>query len=207
MKSLSRVFAVLLLVAFFAPVFSAVAWAETTSSSTVAVPPVAGRGWFVFNGFRHNFGFAVQGGKLSEESGWRYGPNGHLFLAVFDFEKRMVLNLSSIRVWRFRVDEVDGGLRAVIMGLARVHTTKGALEGWWFRAEVRDIDDAEKGADSFAISLWRPGGADKPGCWTARLFDPKDPRSVQLNPQPFYRAFGRLRGGFVEITPIKVATP
>lgn len=207
MKSLSRMLAALLLVALFATVLGAVAGAETAESSTAAVPPVAGRGWFVFNGFRHNFGFAVQGGKLNEESGWRYGPKGHLFLAVFNFEKRMVLNLSSARVWRFRVDEVDGGLRAVITGLAHVHTPKGVLEGWWFRAEVRDIDDAEKGADGFAISLWRPGGADKPGCWTARLFDPKDPVSVHLNPQPFYRAFGTLRGGFVEINPIQATVP
>lgn len=88
----------------------------------------------------------------------------------------------------------------MIAGVANVDTAIGVLENWWFRVEARDIDDADKGGDGFSISLWRPGGASNVGCWSARLFNPRDPFSLHLNPRPFYVAFGRLKGGVVEIS-------
>jgi len=182
-------FAALLVFVVLAPIVCVKVLAADPEASNTQNVPAAGRGWFVFNGFRHNFGFAVQEGK------------GYLFLAVFDFKGIKIFDLRSVLIWRFRIEEVDGGFKVVIAGVANVHTPKGVLKGWWFRAEARDIDGSEKSGDSFSILVWRPGGADKVGCWTAKLFNPKDPESLKVNPIPFYRAFGRLRGGFVEITP------
>jgi len=193
-------FTVLLALAMLVSLFNSPAFASAeTKASAVPSVSASGRGWFVFNGFRHNFGFAVHEGKLNEASGWRYAPKSFVFLSVFNFEGTKIFELRSVFVWRFRTEEADGDAKVLIVGVANVTTSKGVLEKWWFRMEDRDIDNAEKGVDSFAVFLWRPGGADKPGCWTARLFDPYDPASVHLNPAPFYRAFGRLRGGFVEI--------
>jgi hypothetical protein len=103
-------------------------------------------------------------------------------------------------IWRFEVTETDRVSRAVIMGIAEIDTAIGLLENWWFRVDVRDIDDLEKVKDCFSISLWRPIGADNVRGWSARLFKLRDPSSLHLNPMPFYRSYGRLRGGSIEIT-------
>jgi hypothetical protein len=121
-------------------------------------------------------------------------------LTVIDKKGNKIFNVGTSRIWRFRTEQIDGGYRVVIASVVSVRTPKGVLEDWWFRAEARDIDDVGKGGDGFSISLWRPGGASNLGCWTARLFKPTDPRSLQLNPIPFYQAFGKLRGGSVEVT-------
>jgi len=164
-KNYSWVAVLLVLAAVFPmPNFSVLASTETETSVVPSVS-AAGRGWFVFNGFRNNFGFALQNGKLSEASGWRYVPKGYLVFAVFDFEGNKIFDLRSVIVWRFRIEEIEGGFNAVISGMANVYTSKGVLENWWFRAEARDIEDSKKSVDGFAISVWRPGGADKMGCW------------------------------------------
>ena len=194
---------VLLTVMALAPMLIAAVWAQTTSgtSEVTSGASAEGRGWFVFNGLRHNFAFTAKDGKLNEKDGWRYAPTGHFSLGVVDRKENKIFNVGTDKIWRFRIDEIDGGYRVVFAGVINFRTPKGVLEGWWFRAEARDIDDASKGADGVSISLWRPGGAGNPGCWTARLFKPTEPRSVQLNPVPFYLAFGKLRGGSVEATP------
>jgi hypothetical protein len=86
------------------------------------------------------------------------------------------------------------------MGIAEIDTRIGLLKNWWFRVDVRDIDDVEGRKDGFSISLWRPIGAGREGGWSARQFNPREPSSLRLNSVPFYRAFGRLRRGSIEIT-------
>jgi len=172
---------------------------DMETSEVIPNPMAAGKGWFVFNARRHNFAFVVHEGRLNETDGWRYAPKGNLSFAVLDFRDNRLVHVRSVRVWRFRTEQIDGGRRVVIAGVVNVHTAIGVLENWWFRAEARDIDDADKGGDGFSISLWRPGGAENVGCWTAKLFNPRDPASLRLNRTPFYHAFGRLRGGLIEI--------
>lgn len=203
MKSgIVRGFVVLLTVIMLVPMLIAAVWASTSTGTSGATSSLSvdGNGWFVFNGLRHNFAFAAKEGKLNEADGWRYAPNGYLTLAVLDRKENKIFNAGSVKIWRFRTEPVDGGYRLVIAGIANVRSPRGVLEGWWFRVEARDIDDVSKGGDGISISLWRPGGASNLGCWTARLFKPTEPRSLQLNPVPFYTAFGKLRGGSVEVT-------
>lgn len=179
---------------------TAFALADTTASTTLAAGASAtGKGWFVFNGRRHNFAFAVQGGTLNKTDGWRYAPKGSLSVGVLDFKGNRLVLVGSVRVWRFKTEKIDGGSKVVMAGVANVQVAIGVLENWWFRAEARDITDSAKGADGFSISLWRTGGANNFGCWTARNFNPEKPGTLRLNPSPFYVAFGRLRGGSVEI--------
>ena len=179
---------------------TAFAFADTATSTVPATGPSAtGKGWYVFNGRRHNFAFAIQGGTLNETDGWRYAPKGYLSVAILDFKGNKLVQVKSVRVWRFRTEKIDGGSKVVIAGVANLQVAIGVLENWWFRAEARDVTVTEKGGDGFSISLWRTGGANNFGCWTARIFNPQKPGSLRLNPTPFYTAFGRLRGGTVEI--------
>ncbi len=174
---------------------TAFALADTAASTASAT----GKGWFIFNWRRHNLAFDVQGGTLNGTGGWCYAPKGYLSVTILDFKGNKLIQVNSVRVWRFRTEKIDGGSKVVIAGVANVQAAKGLLENWWFRAEARDVTNAEKGADGFSISLWRTGGANNFGCWTAKIFNPQKPGTLRLNSTPFYTAFGRLRGGAVEI--------
>ena len=171
--------------------------AQTVSTSASSA---SGKGWFVSNQRRHNFVFSVQGGTLNETTGWSYGPTGSLSVAILDFKGNRLVQIRSVKIWRFRTETINGGSKVVLAGIANIHVAIGVLENWWFRAEAKDVTDPAKGVDALSISLWRTGGANNFGCWTARVFDPQKPRTLHLNPTPFYVAFGRLRGGSVDIT-------
>ncbi len=186
----------ILILAFLMLSSSAVAMADAAVSEiSPAGPSATGRGWFAFNGRRHNFAFAVEGGKLNETDGWRYAPKGNFSVAVFNFKGDRLVLVKSARIWRFRTEKVDNGSKVVFAGVANVQVAIGVLENWWFRAEARDSTSG----DGFSVSLWRTGGANNFGCWTARIFNPEKPGTLRLNPTPFYTAFGRLRGGSVQV--------
>ena len=184
-------------------VLNSVVYASTDEQPSEEVAPsvkAVGRGWIVFYGRRENIVFNVYGGRFREAYGWRYVPRGKLSYTVRNLRGNRLIQVRSSKIWRFRVKEVDGGFRVVIMGIAEIDTALGLLKNWWFRVDARDIDDVEKRKDGFSISLWRPIGAGKVGGWSARLFKLRNPSSLRLNFTPFYRAYGRLRGGSIEIT-------
>lgn len=179
---------------------TAFALTDTTNSlETSNSPSASGRGWFVFNGRRHNFAFSVQEGTLNETDNWSYAPNCNLSVTILNFKGDRLIQIKSARVWRYKTDQIEGGSRVVIVGVANVYTAIGVLRGWWFRAVAKDSGGVDTGVDSFSISLWRTGGAKNIGCWTTRMFDPEHQGSLRLNPTPFYTALGRLRGGTIEI--------
>jgi hypothetical protein len=187
----------ILILAFLMLGSSAVAMADTAILEFSAAGPAAtGRGWFVYNGRRHNFAFAVEGGRLNETDGWRYAPKGNFSVAVLNSKGDRLVLVRSVRIWRFRTEKIDNGSKIVFAGVLNVQVALGVLENWWFRAEARDVTSG----DGFSVSLWRTGGANNFGCWTARIFNPEKPGTLRLNPTPFYTAFGRLRDGSVVVT-------
>jgi uncharacterized membrane protein HdeD (DUF308 family) len=58
---------VLLTLIALVPMLGAAVWASTVTgtSETISSPSANGKGWFVFNGLRHNFAFAAKEGKLN----------------------------------------------------------------------------------------------------------------------------------------------
>ena len=197
------IFSALLATTLILSMLNSVVYASTDEQPSEGVVPsskAVGRGWIVFCGRRESFAFNVYGGRFRSADSWRYVPLGRLSFTVRNLRGNRLIQVRSSKIWRFRVKEVDGGFRAVIMGIAEIDSAIGLLENWWFRVDVRDIDDLERGKDGFSISLWRPIGSGKVGGWSARLFKLRDPSSLRLNPTPFYRAYGRLRGGSIEIT-------
>src|SRR4030043_503861 len=111
---------------------TAFAFADTAASTVLAASPSAtGKGWFVFNGRRHNFAFAIQGGTLNETDGWRYAPKGYLSVTILDFKGNKLAQVKSVRVWRFRTEKIDGGSKVVIAGVANLQGAIGVLENWW----------------------------------------------------------------------------
>jgi len=191
----SMIFSILLSVGYASTV-------DQSSEETVPVRKAVGRGLILFHGRRETFFFNVSGGRFRNAYGWRYMPRGKLSFTVRNRRSNRLIQLRSSKIWRFRIREIDGGFRAVIMGIAEIDTRIGLLKNWWFRVDARDIDKLENWKDGFSISLWRPIGAGREGGWSARQFRPREPSSLHLNSVPFYRAFGRLRRGSIEITMI-----
>jgi hypothetical protein len=176
-------FTVLLALAMLVSLFNSPAFASAeTKASAVPSVSASGRGWFVFNGFRHNFGFAVHEGKLNEASGWRYAPKSFVFLSVFNFEGTKIFELRSVFVWRFRTEEADGDAKVLIVGVANVTTSKGVLEKWWFRMEGRDIDSAEKGVDSLPFFCGDQAARINQAAGQPGFSTPTTPRAYTLTP-------------------------
>ncbi len=141
------------------------------------------------------FRFSVGSGNLKPD-GWNYAPKGFVHFQVKAPTVAVIGQVNSTRVWRFRVDQIDGGTRAVIAGLAQVSIGDSFRSHWWFRVTVRSMDDGKGG---FMIQLWRPIGSDKVGGWSFGDFDPTAPASPKLNDAPFYQAQGVLAGGTIQL--------
>jgi hypothetical protein len=101
-----------------------------------------------------------------------------------------------MRIWRFRVDPIDGGVRAVVVGMVQVRIGADVRNNWCFRITARSMDDGKAG---FIIQLWRPIGVDKSGGWSFSDFNPNRPATLKLNESPFYQAQGILAGGTITI--------
>jgi hypothetical protein len=161
---------------------------QTSTSSS------SGSGWFFCRGHRDGFGFSVIKGALKPD-GWNYAPIGYVNYQAKLPTADVVGQANSMRVFRFRVDPIEGGTKIVVAGIAQVKIGEEVRNNWWFRVTARSIDDGQNG---FMIQLWRPIGAEKSGGWSFGEFKPNQPATLQLNDAPFYQAQGILAGGKIK---------
>ena len=174
---------------------------QTTTSPSITPQMVSmnGYGWISPLGKRDDFSFCAKGGTLKAD-GWRYNPNAQTSLTGRDFKTNQVIQVWSTKVWRCKVDSVDAGKRALIVGTATVKIGQQELKSnWWFRITTKDAP--EGGKDTFMIQLWRPIGANNAGGWSAGAFKADKPGSLQLNADAFYQIQGILKGGNIAIKP------
>ena len=150
---------------------------------------------FSATGHRDSFSFSVMKGTMRAD-GWNYNPTGYA-----NYQAKLPIGtttgqVNSMRIYRYRVDSIDGGIREVIVGIAQTRMGLYVRNNWWFRITVRDMDN---GQNSYMIQLWRPIGADHLGGWSFSSFDPAHPATLQLNDYPFYQAQGIIKGGTINI--------
>jgi hypothetical protein len=169
--------------------------AEAASTQAGATASASGSGWFFCNGHRDSFSFSVMKGVFRPD-GWNYAPNGYANYQAKVPTADIVGQVNSMRVWRFRVDSIEGGMKAVVVGIAQVKVGQDIRNNWWFRITVRSMDNGQNG---FMIQLWRPIGADKTGGWSFGDFNPNKPATLKLNDTPFYQAQVVLAGGAIKI--------
>jgi hypothetical protein len=132
----------------------------------------------------------------SKPDGWNYAPAGYVNYQAKLPNIVTVGQANSMRIWRFRVDPIDGGVKAVVVGVAQLKIGQDVRYNWWFRITVRSMDNGQNG---FMIQLWRPIGADKVGGWSFGNFNPTQPATLKLNNAPYYQAQGVLAGGTINI--------
>jgi hypothetical protein len=122
-------------------------------------PAAFGAGTFVHEheGVPHNhyFAFGVSGGNL-KTGGWSYKPNGNFYmLATHDKEIHMIAKSEQIE--RFKVINVEGGLKVIFEGVAIVkHMDEDWQKDWKFTVEA--FDSYSKGEDSIHIMFTAPDG-------------------------------------------------
>ena len=168
--------------------------ADTVTPAPSANPKIStastsGSGWFFCNGHRDSFSFSVMKGTMRAD-GWNYSPTGYA-----NYQAKLPIGtttgqVNSMRIYRYRVDSIDGGKREVIVGIAQTRMGQDVRNNWWFRITVRDMDN---GQNSYMIQLWRPIGADHLGGWSFGSFDPSHPATIKLNDSPFYQAQGIVK--------------
>jgi hypothetical protein len=167
-----------------------------TKTQTVTTASASGSGWFFCNGHRDNFAFSVMKGNPRPD-GWNYAPIGRVNYQAKLPTPDIVGQVNSTRVWRFRVDSIEGGDKAVVAGIAQVKIGQEVRSNWWFRITVHSMDNGQNG---FMIQLWRPRGANTLGGWSFADFNPNQPGTLKLNDAPFYQAQGSLVGGIIKLT-------
>ena len=203
-SKISRILIASLLAIAMLPVIGQAMAATSTQTSPVQATKVVsatGNGWFIDQGYKDNFNFFVTRGTLKANE-WRYNPNGQVSFTGKNFNLgNGVVQVWSTKVWRYKIEKIDGGNRVIIAGLATVKVGNQLRSNWWFRVAARDIIDANTGKDGFMMQLWRPIGADKTGGWTPKDFNPEKPATLKLNETAFYQARGTLRSGNVAIKP------
>jgi hypothetical protein len=128
--------------------------------------------------------------------GWNYAPQGYANYQIKLLNHVTTGQVNSLRIWRYRVDSVEGGSRAVIVGLAQIRVVGDTRNNWWFRITLKSMDNGQNG---FMIQLWRPIGADKLGGWSFSDFDATKPSTLKLNSAPFYQVQGILKAGTISI--------
>jgi hypothetical protein len=173
--------------------------AETLSQTvtqTKSTESSRGSGWFFYRGHRDVLNFTVSKGNTRTD-GWNYAPAGFVSFNVKNGSINAIASVRSARIWRFRVDAIEGGDRVIIAGIAQVKIGQEFRNNWWFRMSARSMDD---GKEWFMIQLWRPIGADKSGGWSFGGFSPYRPASLKLNATSAFQAQGILVGGTLEIT-------
>ena len=168
-----------------------------TRTQIVSTSSATGSGWFFCRGHLDRFSFNVMKGN-SKPDGWNYVPIGYLNYQAKIPTVDIIGQAHSMRIWRFRVDPIEGGVKTVIVGVAQVKIAQDVRYNWWFRITSQSRDD---GQNSFMLQLWRPIGADKTGGWSFGDFNPNRPATLKLNEVPFYQARGILAGGSITIKP------
>ena len=176
--------------------------ADTLAPTPSATPKIStastsGSGWFFCNGHRDSFSFSVMKGTTRAD-GWNYSPTGYANYQAKLPTGTTTGQVNTMRLYRYRVDSIDGGARAIIVGLAQTRMGQDVRNNWWFRITVRDMDN---GQNSYMIQLWRPIGADHLGGWSFSSFDPSHPATLKLNSSPFYQAQGIVKAGTINIQP------
>lgn len=198
---IATLLATVVVISTFNLAFAATTLVQSSSPQAVSSSSATGNGWFAHEDKRDNFNFYVVRGTLKGD-GWRYAPNGQVSYRGRDLMKAdRVIQVWNTRVWRFRIDKIDGGNRVTIAGIATVKIGQDFRDNWWFRVTARDMTDPSNAKDGFMIQLWRPIGAGNTGGWTAKDFDPTKPATLHLNSEPFYQAQGALRSGNIQINP------
>jgi hypothetical protein len=187
--------ALLMIVVAISTVNFVLAADSTSPAQSVQAATASGNGWINSNGKRDDFSFNAARGTLKPD-GWRYNPNAQASFTGRDFKGNQLIQVWSTRVWRFKINPVDGGKQAVIAGIATVKVGAEAKGNWWFRITAKD---AEK--DNFMIQLWRPIGSVNMGGWSPGDFKPDNPASLKLNSAPAYQVQGILKGGAITIKP------
>jgi len=175
---------------------------DTAATAPPATPKIStasatGSGWFYCNAHRDSFSFSVMKGTTRAD-GWNYNPTGYANYQAKLPTGTTTGQVNTMHLYRYKVDSIDGGTRAVIVGLAQTKIGQEVRNNWWFRITVRDMDN---GQNSYMIQLWRPIGADHLGGWSFGSFDPTHPATLKLNSSPFYQAQGILKSGTINILP------
>lgn len=175
---------------------------DTVASAPSATPKIStasisGSGWFFCNAHRDSFSFSVTQGTMRAD-GWNYAPTGYANYQAKLPTGTTTGQVNTMRIYRYRVDSIDGGLRAVIVGIAQTRIGQDVRNNWWFRITVRDMDNGQNG---YMIQLWRPIGADHLGGWSFSSFNPSQPVTLKLNSAPFYQAQGILKDGTITVQP------
>jgi hypothetical protein len=173
--------------------------ASTPTTQTVQVVTASGNGWINPSGKRDDFSFYASRGTLKAD-GWRYNPNAQASFTGRDFKTNQVIQVWSTKVWRYKVDKVDGGKRVIIAGIANVKVGQDVRNNWWFRITAKDASGINS-KDNFMIQLYRPIGANNAGGWTFKDFKADKPASLHLNANAFYQVQGVLKGGNIAIKP------
>jgi hypothetical protein len=164
-------------------------------TQTISTASVTGSGWFFCNGHRDSFSVSVMKGVVRPD-GWNYAPRGYANYQIKLLSHVTTGQVNSLRIWRYRVDPIDGGTRAVMVGLAQIRVAGDVRNNWWFRITLRSMENGQNG---FMIQLWRPIGADKLGGWSFSDFDAAKPATLKLNSAPFYQMQGILKAGNISI--------
>ena len=173
--------------------------ASTSPTQTVQTATASGNGWINPSGKRDDFSFYASQGTLKAD-GWRYNPSAQASFTGRDFKTNQVIQVWSTKVWRYKVDNVNGGKQVIIAGIANVKVGQELKSNWWFRITAKDASGVN-GKDSFMIQLWRPIGANNAGGWSPGDFKADKPGSIHLNDNAFYQAQGVLKGGNIAIKP------
>ena len=140
-------------------VLSMISTVNAQTSSVSKGPAAFGAGTFVHDHedvpHNHYFAFGVSGGNLKSD-GWSYKPNGNFYmLATHNKEIHMIAKSEQIE--RFKVINVEGGLKVIFEGVATVkHMDAGWEKGWKFTVEA--FDYGSKGEDSIHIMFTAPDG-------------------------------------------------
>lgn len=194
-RSIVIMFTALAILSLTSTCLAATSAPTPTETRTISIDSVSGLGWFLCSGNRNGFSISVMNG-FEGPDGWNYAPTGYVHYRTKLSAQVPVFQVDSFRIWRFRVDSIDGGTKAVIVGIAQTRIGDDIRYHWYYRITVRSMDD---GQDSFLIQLWRPIGADKFGGWSFSDFIPAEPSTLKLNPAPFYQARGTLQDGNIKI--------
>jgi hypothetical protein len=176
----------------------------TTPQTTINQQSVStnGNSWINPNGKHDSFSFFANKGTLRAD-GWHYNPTAQVSFTGKDFKNsqgnQVNIQVWSTKVWRFKIDNIANGEKAIIAGITSVKIGQQDVKNnWWFRITAKDMADNK---DTFMIQLWRPIGSNNLGGWSAGDFKLDKPATLSLNSQPAYQVQGILKGGDIIIKP------
>ena len=139
-------------------IFLILSMVSTANATTADKPAAFGVGTFLHEHegeqCNHFFTFNIVNGEQSDS--WLYNPNGHFFM-ICKHDNVIHMIAKSDEIQRFKVMEVQGGLKAIFEGLATVKHMDADWEGGWvFMVEAFDYDGT--GEDFIHIMFIDPDG-------------------------------------------------